>query len=158
MESVSTESPNFQTRPHIKRFRSKFIEPLPRIHDLPSPRRRGNRKRTAEIDFGIEAALASLEVPGGRGDANFSVRKVPDFGLADSAPGCDHLDSGGHELLDQAGLEALQVNLLRSRRDDEAHPFRDLAPPQHPRGNLDVLEAAVGTRAYQGLIDAGSLY
>ncbi len=48
----------------------------------------------------------------------------------------------------------LQIDLLRRRRDDEAHAFGDFAALQHARRDLDIFEAAVRARADDRLLDA----
>src|SRR6185437_2191584 len=154
MASVSTESPNFHTRPRSTVLISNPIEYLPRIGNLAGDRGGRDREWTGEIDVRIHAALATLEVARGRGDADLAIGQESDARLADAATRRDDLHAGFEQRLDQAFLHAAQVYRLRGRRHEEAHAFGDLAPLQHSRRDLDVLEPAVRARADLRLIDA----
>ena len=113
MESVSMESPNFHTRPRINLFRAQLLEDLPGVHDFSGHRRRRHGERSAEIDFGVETALAPFVVARRRGDADFTVRHVADLGLAHAASRRNHLRTRLYELRDEPRLETFQVDLLR---------------------------------------------
>src|SRR5690349_16086688 len=99
---------------------------LLRIDDFARYRRRRNGERAAEIDIRLKTALAPLEITRGRGDAYLARGEKTDLWLAYAAAGCDHLRTRFDQLLDETGLETLQIHLLRSRRDQETDAFGDL--------------------------------
>src|SRR5512146_803233 len=138
-------------------FKSKLTEHLLWVHDLTRYGRSCDRKRPTQVNLGIRAAFASLEVSSCRGNTNFAVGQESHAGLTNTAAWCDHLDTRFNQRLDEACLEALQIYLLGSRRDNEAHSLCNLAPTQHARGNLNVLESPVGTRPDLRLMDAHAL-
>ena len=70
--------------------------------------------------------------------------QAPQVGVGDDRAGL-------HQRLDVAGLERLAVDLLRARRDQEAHARRDLPPVEHAGGDFEIVELAVGAGADEGL-------
>src|SRR5665213_3695325 len=147
------ESPNFHTRPRITPLISNPIEHLPWIHDFTGHRGSRDGQRSRQVNVRVHAAFAALEIARGRGDADLTVGQESDTRLAYAASGCDDLYAGLQQRFDQSGTHALQVNLLRCGRNQEAHALGHLASLEHARGDFDVLETAVRAGADLRLVD-----
>ena len=133
-------------------------EVLARIGDLALDDRGGHRGRAAQVDERVAVAHAALEVAVGRRDDVLAVaRHAVVRAHARSAARGDERRAGLDERLDVAGLDRVEQDLPRSRRDDEAHVGVDRAALEDARGDREVLEAAVRAGAENALGDRRAL-
>ncbi len=72
---------------------------------------------------------------------------------ARTAGGIGHDRTGFGEDFDEPLFQRLQINKLRSRRDDEAHALGDLVAAHDGGGNANVFDQTVGAGADECLID-----
>src|SRR3989337_2417281 len=125
MMLVSTLSPNFHTRPLMTKLLRSSIHHLPRARDPARYRRCRHGRRPGEVNFGIGAAFAAAVISRRASDADFPVHHVTEPGGTDAASRFDKLGAGADQRLDQTCLQALTVNNIGGRRNNQADTLGD---------------------------------
>ena len=125
-----------------------------RVGDDAGQRGRRRHRRRAEVDFGFRVAHPPLEVAvrGGQRDLAVAERALVDAEAAAAAR--IHDDRARfHKVGQDAELEGGLVDPPRRREHDHPDAARHLAPVQDARRHLQIVQAAVGARPDDDLVD-----